>query len=504
MSGERSPYRRGIGFGALSFATMVVLGAVSSFVTARVYGVHAVGQFALASAPATALWFLSSVKEQVALIRELTELPARAPRVTGLFAAVFTFSTAFTLFVATVAGVITYFVFRGPLHHPELFRPALGCLAAYSLVTNVGWNFDSIFSAFVAGRQLFWIRLHELGLSLVIAIVAGLAGAGVWGLILGTYGGSLTALIHRVIAAREFMVFRVSRSELRNGFRSLPDLLRFAIRMAPGAVFTGTSTQCVTWILGTLAPISTVGAFNRAQMLANRFQQLNTRIVEMLFPTLVERDAKNDRAGFDRAFVDTMRYSTVVMVAISSIGGGTAVALMRLFGPGFTQAADAFAIVLWMPAATTVGVIQTHALYAVGRPVVTSVSAGVRALVTVVVCYVATKQFGIIGPAIALLLGATIDVLIKGVAIRGHLSASLLSLWSLRQMLALMLAYGAGFAAARAVCDAFPHLLGLPAAGAVSALVYVVTFILAGGLVERDRQRLGPASTRLRARFAGT
>jgi hypothetical protein len=85
---------------------------------------------------------------------------------------------------------------------PELVTPAFVSLAGYAIVTNTAWNFDAIFSAFVAGRQLFWVRLHETLSFLAIAIAIGLSWRSVWGLVIATIGGSLTALVHRLVVVR--------------------------------------------------------------------------------------------------------------------------------------------------------------------------------------------------------------------------------------------------------------------------------------------------------------
>ena len=161
---------------------MALLGFVSAVVTARLYGARIIGEFALVSAPVMALWVLSTAKEQAALIKEITGLPPRHPRITQLFAAVFTFSTGLTVVMAGLAAIIAWWAFRGPLDHPELVAPALVSLAGYVVVTNSGWNVDSIFAAFVAGRQLFWVRLHETVSILVFAVVLGLEWRSVWGL----------------------------------------------------------------------------------------------------------------------------------------------------------------------------------------------------------------------------------------------------------------------------------------------------------------------------------
>src|ERR1700749_3048139 len=195
--GERGSYRAGFFFGALSFLVSVGLGFISTIITARLYGVEVIGQFALVGAPVAAMWTLSSVKEQQALIKELTRLEPRAPRVTQLFAAVFTFSFALTVVVAILDALACLFLFPGPLHAPELLTPALVSIAGLTLILNTGWNLDSVLSAFVAGRKLFWVRLNELIGFLVIATGIGLFWRSVWGLVIATIGAALTALVQR-------------------------------------------------------------------------------------------------------------------------------------------------------------------------------------------------------------------------------------------------------------------------------------------------------------------
>src|SRR5271157_508871 len=101
---ERASYRSGFFFGTLSFFAMTAVGFLSTIVTSRLYGVRIIGEFALVWAPVAALWILSTVKEQQALIKEITGLPPRHPRVTQLFAAVFTFSSGLTAVVAMLAA----------------------------------------------------------------------------------------------------------------------------------------------------------------------------------------------------------------------------------------------------------------------------------------------------------------------------------------------------------------------------------------------------------------
>ena len=75
-------------------------------------------------------------------------------------------------------------------------------------------------------------------------------------------------------------------------------------------------------MLGAIGTVSAVGAYGRAWRLSNFLLTANTRISEMLLPTLVERDDSGDRVGFDRAVGESMRYATAVLLLPAAIGGG--------------------------------------------------------------------------------------------------------------------------------------------------------------------------------------
>lgn len=487
-------YRSGFAFGGLGFLTATALGIVSMVVTSRMYGVRIIGEFALVSAPVGALWVLSTVKEQQALIKEITGLPPRHPRVTQLFAAVFTFSSGLTAVMATLDAVACWFVFRGPLHHPELVAPTFVSLAGYAIVTNTGWNIDSIFSAFVAGRELFLVRLHEVLSFIVIAIAIGLVWQSVWGLVIATIGGYSTALAHRVSLVRTFVRAHLSMKEYRAGLRVLPELLRFGLRATPGQLAQGVSQQGGVWALGIVAQIGVVGAYSRAQMIPQRLQQASMRISEVLYPTLVGRHTKGDSHGFDRAMIDSIRYEMIGMLLIAATLGGAAQSVLEIFGPGFSRAASALALLALYPALASVTVTQTQALWATNRPGLTSIIAIARVTVTVVLLLVLTPRVGITGPAFALLAGYLAVIILSASALRHTLARPLHLTWPRRERLALIASYASGFVAAHLTEYATRSATVLPIRILLSILagttVYAAIFLVCDGLNMRDRDRL--------------
>jgi O-antigen/teichoic acid export membrane protein len=491
---RRGSYRSGFAFGSLGFVAATVLGVVSMIVTSRLYGVRIIGKFALVSAPVAALWILSTVKEQQALIKEITGLPPRHPRVTQLFAAVFTFSSTLTVVMATIDAAACWLVFRGPLHHPELVAPTFVSLAGYALITNTGWNIDSIFSAFVAGRQIFWVRLHEVLSFILIAMTVGLVWRSVWGLVIATIGGSLTALAQRAFLVRPFVRARLNAEEYRAGLRVLPALLRFGIRATPGQVAQGISQQGGVWALGMVAPVAVVGAYSRAQMIPQRLQQASMRMSEVLYPTLVGRHTKGDGHGFDRVLIDSIRYEIIGMLLIAAVIGGAARSILEILGPGFSRATEGLELLALYPAMASITVTQTQALWATNRPGRTSVIAMARLIVTIVLLVILTPRLGIPGPAIALLAGYAIVIALSAISLRRSLTRPLRVTWPRRERFALLAAYATGFAAAHVTEHAVRPVTGLLLRIVLSLLagtaIYAVAFLACQGVNVRDRDRL--------------
>jgi O-antigen/teichoic acid export membrane protein len=494
---DRASFREGFGYAVVSFLAGAVIGVGSSIVVARLYGVDVVGQYALAIAPMGVVWFLSTARERPALIRALNPLAPRAARVTGLFAAVFAFSAALSLVVAILACGATYLLFTGPIDQPVLFVPSVVCLAGYVLVINTGWNLDAIFSAFRDGRQLFWIRLHQSVAFMLVAVLASAVGETVWSLVFALLTASATSLAHRVWAVRRWMRLAVPRAEIREGFRTLPEILKFGLKVTPGSLADGTSAEIGTWVLGAFGSVATVGAWSQAWTMGKRVLDLNYRLSEMLFPTLVERWNAGNRAGFQRALTDSTRYVVTGMLLPAAVLGGAAHQVMTLFGPGFAQASGALALLLLVPVLATALVFQTQSLLAVDRPALTSVLSGMRLVITVSASIGLTQAIGITGTAAAVVLGYVVQLTVQYGFVAGHLESSLYRYWPHRQLLAPAIAYGFAFATARALDSALDGPAALLAALTAGSAAYVVCLLLIGGLSSRDRELVGHLSARI-------
>jgi O-antigen/teichoic acid export membrane protein len=505
--GVRASFTEAFGFGVLSFVLGAVLGVVSSIVIARLYGIDVIGEFALATAPTGFVWFLSTVRERPALIRSLAKLPPRHNRVTGLFAAVFAFSAGLTALVAAIATGVMYLMFKGPIGQPQLFGPALANLVLYVVVINTCWNLDGVFSAFLAGRQLFWIRTQQTVCYVVFGTVAALVVAepGVWSLIAALGASWLPSLLYRLVLVRRWMKLRVPLREVRAGFETLPEILMFGIKVTPGSLADGISTEAGTWILGIFSSVASVGGWNRAWTLGKRLVDLNYRMGEMLFPTLIERRDAGDQIGFDRALLDSLRYVSTGLLMPAAAAGGASVGIMELFGPGFSVASTALALTLLVAPMTAMLTLQTQALLAVDRPLVASGFSLVRLGVTLAASVPLTISLGVTGPALGVAFGCATQLAGQLGYLRRYLEAPVSRFWPRRSMIGVLVAYGAGFIAARGLDSALPGPLGLMIALIGGSAAYLACIAAVAGLLPRDRERLGRLAERfgLRSRPAG-
>ncbi|MGH2937680.1 MAG: lipopolysaccharide biosynthesis protein [Solirubrobacterales bacterium] len=497
---KRGSYRQGFIFGAFSFAGATVIGLISTVVTSRLYGVEIVGQFALVAAPVAALWVLSTVKEQQALIKEITGLEPREPRVSQLFAVVFSFSWALTGVVGLLTAIVCWFVFRGPLGRPELVAPTFVSIAGYIVITNTCWNLDSVFSAFVAGRVLFWVNLHQ-GVSFVV-LATGLSFVehSVWGLTIATIASFGTSLVQRLIAVRHYVRPHLTWREYREGLAVLPELLRFGIKATPGQIAQGAAQQGGVWALGVVASTAVVGAYSRAVVIPRNLQTASMRITAVLYPTLVGRHQAGDGHGFDRAMIDSIRYEVIGMLLIAAAIGGAADYVLQIFGSGFSRAAPALVLLMLYPAFAGITVTQTQALWATDRPALTSWISGARLFVNLALLIVLTPSIGIAGPAIAVLSGEVVYVALAGLALRRTMTRPLRETWKIRERIVVLLAYAAGFGAAYGTEQALPFWPGVVLCLAAGSASFLAVFLLGGGLNHRDRERLGHLLRRLRAR----
>jgi O-antigen/teichoic acid export membrane protein len=393
------------------------------------------------------------------------------------------------LLVTSLAAAVVYVLFTGPLGHGELVAPALASLAGYLLITNTCWNMDTVFGAYRAGRELFWVRLHQAAAYLLLAILASLEFGNVWGPVLATIASWTTALVHRALILPRWLNIGVDRAALREGRDALPELVRFGLKITPATLADGIANESGTWILAATGSVVSLGAYNRAWTVSRRFVELNWRLAEMLLPTLVQRRATGERHAFDRVLVDTLRYVAIAMLLPAAAAGGVAVQVMSVFGPGFDRAGAALALLLLMPAMATLSSSQNMALLALDRPLTMTYITFVRMITILVSSTSLSLLMGMTGVAVGVVCGYAIDLALQLRVTQRYLATPLHRLWPAREVVGVVVAYGAGFLAARAAGSALDGIAGLAMGLAAGTIAYAAAYAVVGGVPARDIER---------------
>lgn len=489
LKGRRASYREGAMFGALAFGSVALIALIGSVTTSRLYGVKAIGAYSLAVATITALRLISNAKERPALVRELTLLNAGDPRVTALFFATLTFSVAITCATAAVALVVVQVLLSGPVASPGLFAPLAVMIGGYALIANTSENLEVVAGAFRAGRQLFWMRLLDVVMFIAIAVPLAFVDRTIWGLVIATIGSQLIGLVHRSIRMRRFMRLFIPRDVLREGFRTLPGMLRFGVKVAPGAVADGGSNESGTWIVASFSSIADTGAYGRAYLLAKALAGVNQFASEMLFPTLLERRAKRDGRGYARVLVDSLRYTTIALLLVAAAAGGVAHGIMRVFGPGFVRADTALVILLIFPVLVSLSQFQRFALLSLDHPWLGTISGLLRFAVTMVGGVLLTWKLGADGAAIGLVIGLIADLAFSTRIVVRYLETPFLELWPLRQWLVLAVAYAGGLVTGHLIYPLLPWELGVVVGALAGGAVFAAVIWLGGAVNERDKER---------------
>ncbi len=500
LLGRRASYREGAVYSGLTFGSVAVWAFIGSIANSRQYGVALIGEYALAMSTLAIVRLLSTAKERPALVRQLASIDPRDPLVTGLFVATLAFSTVLTIIVAALVLLITHVLLNGPINRPGVFLPAVVIVIGYCTLGNVGENIDVIFNGYRAAQQTFYARLHTAIAFVVISVVFGVIDPTIWGLVLAVVGSMLTSLIHRVYLIRRFMRFSLSRKSLDEAMHTLPAMIRFGLQITPGAFADGGSNTAGTWIVASFNSIDIVGAYGRAWGLVAQLSMLNTRTNEMLFPTLVERRMRGDGPGFSRALLDSLRYTSLLLLLPAVACAGVTDQIMRIFGPGFEKGAGALAVLLFVPPLLALTQMQRQALYSLERPVLGSFSGLLRFGSTVVAALLLTWQLGATGAALGMVIGLLVDMAFSSHFVGRKLETPARELWPIRQRLGMLAACIAGYLVSRYVGLAVPFPFSIVGGVVGGAATFIAILLLTGGLNERDIARYRDARRKLAKR----
>jgi len=449
----------GIGYAGLSFVTSAVIVLVNAIVTSRLYGVDVIGQYGLAITPWLVLVSLSTVSEQVAMIRALAHMPRGSDEATGLAFAVFTMSETLTALMAIPVMVVSGIILHRQVGARFSPWPAVVIVVGYVVFENVSWNMDSVLSAFNEGARMFWSRTATVVVFLVAAIALYPVTGSVWGLTIATVVSFATGLVARLIAVRGLIGLWPHREHYTAGLHKLPDLLRYGLRLLPQQAFVGLTLQAPLWFIAGNATAAEIGAFSRASTMAQRLDEAAYRANEMLFPDLVRMHLKNRLESFVSTLARTFRLALAGLLLAAALGGGASEPLMNIFGKGFAAGAGALVFLLLAHVCFVACSMVGSAYNSYGKPQVNSAFGTIRFGVGLSLV-VLLARYGITAASAGLFVGYFLELVVR-VAMMHRILDLPGPVVELGVVVRLLLAYSGGFAASRFVVMAVPGFAGL-------------------------------------------
>lgn len=479
---------RGMPDAALSFSTSLVLGLISAVVISRLYGVESIGEFALVSAPYVLVTQFSNVGEQVALVRILSNESPASARSASMFTVVLGFSTALTVLAALIAAPIATVLLRGPADQPDLVAPALVLLATYVAFGNVSWNCDMVQSAFRGTRALLVTRFFDLLLLLALSVVLALVREpDTEALVLATVITLGCTLLLRLYYLRQVLTGRPTRPALRAALRELPSLLRFGVKIVPGVLAQAVTAQAGLWIISAVRAVDVLGAYSRANNLANRLGEAGFRLGEVLLPFLSHAVLKGDYEGACWRFSRWRLLVLLGLLVVVAPLAGAAEGALSVFGPGFSQAWVVLGLLLLAYGASVINSMHIQFLLALGLPSLVSQLMLARAGATLALTAPLTIWYGAAGAALAILVGFLVELAMTLVLTERRLAEHGAGNAAL-PWFTIIGAGAAGWGLARAVDLALPGFPGAVAAG-VCGLAACAAIVMLRGVVSPDDLR---------------
>ncbi len=489
----------GLGSAGMSFLVNALLVLVSAVVTSRLYGVEQIGLYALSIAPWQLLVSLSTVSEQVAMVRALARLHPGSDEATGLFFAVSSASVVLTALMAVPVMIVSRFVLSGPVDQPDTIGPALLILVGYVLLENPGWNLDSVLSAFSEGKRLFWARFSVVITFLVVSVLLRLVTSSVWGLAIATVASFAVGLVVRIVFIRGLIGLAPTWKDYRLGVSRLPELLRFGLGLVPGQVFIGATLQLPLIIVANSVGLRGVGAYSRASTMAVRLNEAGFRINEMLFPDLVRYSVEDDMAGFAATLKRVVRVALLGLVLIASVAGGAAEGVMRVFGAGFSSASGALVLLVLVHVCYVAASVIGSGFNALDRPHLNSMFSVIRFVIGLGLVAILTSRYGITAAAGGLLVGYSIEVVARVVWFHQLLDDQhgwLIGGWDVVRMAA---SYGATFGVIRLLSVPLGHgPLSIVVGSFFGVTVFLAVARITGLLDYQDRLMIQGLFNKLR------
>jgi O-antigen/teichoic acid export membrane protein len=206
----------------------------------------------------------------------------------------------------------------------------------------------------------------------------------------------------------------------------------------------------------------------------------------MVFPSMVEHVHEGNDAGIRDDLRFSVRVSALPLFLLAAVGGGIATGALQVFGEGFDQAADAFALLLLAYCLSAVSLLFGDVFLARGKPSWSTALVIVRSVLTIGLMVPFVVWWDATGAGAAIAVAYAVDVAVRmEIVRRTELGGRLGSIG--RAAVAVIVGGVPAFVAARWLDTTLATPLGTILGGAVGAAVYVGIVLAIGGVTVEER-----------------
>ncbi|MGH2381976.1 MAG: oligosaccharide flippase family protein [Candidatus Limnocylindria bacterium] len=483
----------GIVFGGKLFAwgaRFVLAVLLARLLGAAEYGLYTVALSIAAVGSALAVFGLDS-----AMIRYLSIFAGRGDRerMRGSLQIGFAIPIGLSILAATVLVVMA-----DAIATSVIGEPALAPLLRITALLVPAMVLNSLLAAMLQGLRQFgrsvlaeqFLQPTSRGVILVVFALTGMSAA-----------LALIAMLISTIVVGVLMYVYLRRAVPRVGGATRPtgEIVRFSLPVYFSNVVHTFGGNLQTLLLGALSSVASAGIFaiaNQIQLVGSLF---HAALVRAAMPLFAELHDSGERSRLEHLYQTTSKWTFSLNMPFFLVSIAFPEALMALFGPDFTDGAQALVILAWGAIVNAATGTSGAMLDMTGHSSIKLINSTVSVGLAIGLNLLLIPSYGIVGAAIAAVAAVTAVNVLRVVEVARLEAVGPYNRTYLKPLAAGGMALALGLVVGRLLLADTPLVVSAGVGIVVIAASYV--FLLrALGISDEDRFILGRASDRIRRR----